>query len=198
MEGFWSVLLADLHRYAGRRSAREFVRRYLFTAGFTYTVWFRTAHWFAVRAGPLNRVLYVIAWAMLRRHSRRFGIQIPPRTTIGPGLLISHFGSIVLNEDVVIGRNCNLSHDVTIGRSYRGAREGCPRIGDHVYIAPGAKIFGSVTIGDFAAIGANCVVTKDVVARGVVVGIPGRVVSTDGSDGYVVNVSREAVRIPPP
>ena len=198
MHGFWSVLLADLYRYAGRRGVREFIRRYLFTAGFTYTVWFRAAHWFAVRRGPLYRMAYLVAWAMLRRHSRRFGIQIPPRTTIGSGLLISHFGSIVINEDVVIGSNCNLSHDVTIGRSYRGSRQGCPRIGSHVYIAPGAKIFGNVSIGDHAAIGANCVVTTDVVDRGVMVGIPGRVISTDGSDGYVVNIPEAPVRSPTP
>ena len=91
------------------------------------------------------------------------------------------------NGRMVIGENCNLSHDVTIGVSRRGKTPGVPAFGSNVYIGPGAKIFGNIHIGSYAAIGANCVVTKDVPDYGVVVGIPGRVISFDGSDGYVNN-----------
>ena len=38
-----------------------------------------------------------------------------------------------------------------------------------------------------AAIGANCVVTSDVPKNGVVVGVPGSLISSRGSDGYVEN-----------
>ena len=91
------------------------------------------------------------------------------------------------NGRMVIGENCNLSHDVTIGVSRRGKTPGVPSFGNNVYIGPGEKIFGNIHIGSYAAIGANCVVTKDVPDYGVVVGIPGRVISFDGSDGYVNN-----------
>ena len=37
------------------------------------------------------------------------------------------------------------------------------------------------------AIGANCVVTKDAPDNSVVVGIPGKVISMEGSEGYVNN-----------
>jgi len=60
-----------------------------------------------------------------------------------------------------------------------------PEIGDNVYIGPGAKIIGNIKIGNNAAIGANCVVTKDVPENGVVVGVPGRVISFEGSAGYI-------------
>lgn len=106
---------------------------------------------------------------------------------IGPGLYIGHHGGIVTNEEMQIGKNCNLSHDVTIGVSRRGERAGVPVIGDNVYIGPGAKIFGKITIGNNAAIGANCVVTKDVPENGVVAGIPGKVISYEGSAGYINN-----------
>jgi len=82
---------------------------------------------------------------------------------------------------------CNRSHQVTIGVSRRGARAGVPRIGDNVYIGPGAKLFGAIVVGDNAAIGANCVVTRDVPENGVVVGVPGRVISYEGSQGYINN-----------
>ena len=58
-------------------------------------------------------------------------------------------------------------------------------IGDNVYIGPGVKIFGNIRIGNNAAIGANGVVNKDVPDNGVVVGVPGKVVSLKGSSGYI-------------
>jgi carbonic anhydrase/acetyltransferase-like protein (isoleucine patch superfamily) len=44
---------------------------------------------------------------------------------------------------------------------------------------------GAVHVGDDVAIGANCVVTDDVPDHAVVVGVPGRVISFEGSAGYV-------------
>jgi serine O-acetyltransferase len=58
-------------------------------------------------------------------------------------------------------------------------------------------IIGNVEIGDNVAIGANCVVTKDIPDNAVVVGIPGKVLSLDGSEGYVTRTDypRRAFRI---
>jgi len=100
-------------------------------------------------------------------------------------LYIGHPGGIVVNSDSTIGANCNLSHNVTIGKASRGPRLGCPTIGDNVYVGTGAVIFGSITIGSRAAIGANSVVNKDVTAGTVVAGAPAKVVSSKGSWGYV-------------
>jgi len=111
------------------------------------------------------------------------------KTQIGPGLYIGHQGGIVINEQVVIGKNCNLSQQVTIGVSRRGERAGVPTIGDNVYLGPGAKIFGKIQVGNNAAIGANCVVTRDVPDNGVAVGIPAKVISYEGSTGYINNTN---------
>ena len=86
---------------------------------------------------------------------------------------------------MIIGKNCNLSHGVTIGVNRRGERQGVPTIGDNVYIGPGAKLFGGISVGDNVAVGANCVVTHDVPENGVVVGVPGRIISYEGSQGYI-------------
>jgi len=72
-------------------------------------------------------------------------------------------------------------------RGHQCARPGVPTIGDNVYIGPGAKLFGAIVVGDNAAIGANCVVTHDVPENAVVVGIPGKVISYEGSQGYINN-----------
>lgn len=80
----------------------------------------------------------------------------------------------MVNHRVRIGRNCNISHGVTLGQANRGRRTGVPVIGDGVYIGPGAKVVGAVTVGDNVAIGANCVVVDDVPDNAVVAGVPGR------------------------
>ena len=122
---------------------------------------------------------------MLRHYAIRFGIDISPDAQIGSGFYIGHFGGIVVNRDVVIGDNCNLSHGVTLGQSNRGDKAGCPTIGNNVYIAPGAVVVGRIHVGDFAAIGANAVVIGDVAEHTAVGGIPARAISSEGSEGYV-------------
>jgi serine O-acetyltransferase len=122
---------------------------------------------------------------MLHHYTIRFGIDISPDAQIGSGFYIGHFGGIVVNREVVIGNNCNLSHRVTLGQQNRGDKVGCPLIGNNVYIAPGAVVIGRIRVGDFAAIGANAVVVSDVAERTTVGGIPARPISSFGSEGYV-------------
>lgn len=76
----------------------------------------------------------------------------------GRPILGHKLNGIVIASGAIIGKNCYLSHQVTIGRS----RGGAPIIGDNVYIGPGAKIFGDIRIGNNVRIGANCVVFEDI------------------------------------
>jgi serine O-acetyltransferase len=114
------------------------------------------------------------------------GVSIPPQTRIGPGLYIGHFGGIILNGDAILGQNCNLSQNVTIGVGGRGSSRGCPTLGDRVYIGPGAKLFGAIVIGNDVAIGANAVVTRGLPDNSVAVGVPARIVDTRGSFDLVM------------
>lgn len=113
------------------------------------------------------------------------GIDIPVDADIGPGLYIGHYGGIVLHPRTVLGENCNLSQGVTIGEGGRGENRGVPRIGNRVYIGPGAKVFGNITVGDDVAIGANAVVTRSLPDRAVAVGIPARVINLNGSADFI-------------
>lgn len=114
------------------------------------------------------------------------GIDIPLETQIGEGLYIGHFGGIIVHPSAIIGRNCNLSHGVTIGEGGRAEGRGVPTIGDRVYIGAGAKIFGAITVGNDVAIGANAVVSMSVPDGAVVGGIPARILSNAGSHEFVV------------
>ena len=92
----------------------------------------------------------------------KWGISLRRASEIGEGFYIGHYGGIFIAGDAKIGKNVNVSQDVTIGVSGQGNNRGCPVIGDNVYIAPGAKLFGKINIGNNVKIGANTVVHKDV------------------------------------
>ena len=173
--GLLKYLKADASRYRC-----SFGKAY-FIPGFKYKFWMRLTKYFYGK----SKVLHVLAKLKLHSLMYRYGIEIPWITDIGPGFYIGYFGGVVVNGGAKIGMNVNISQGVVVGVHNRGDWKGVPVIEDCVYIGPGAKIFGSVKIGKGAAIGANAVVTKDVPENGVAVGIPARVISFNGSAGYV-------------
>jgi serine O-acetyltransferase len=190
LQGFWR---ADLYRHTGETLWRHLLGHILFSDGgdrfsdgAKYVFYLRLCRYLKTeRPRVVFWPLYRIAMRMFIRYKYKFGCSIPHSTSIGRGLYIGHIRDIVISERAVIGDNCNLSQGVTIGEANRGRRKGTPIIGRNVYIGPGAKIVGAVRVGDYVAIGANCVVTDDVPDYAVVVGVPGRVISFDGSAGYV-------------
>jgi serine O-acetyltransferase len=126
------------------------------------------------RGGLLRRVKS--RWHVLwyRFWSAVCGAEIDLKVQIGGGLLIPHPNGIVIFPDVVIGANCLIFQQVTLGIG--GRIPGCPVIGGHVDVGAGAKILGGVTIGDHAKIGANAVVLDDVPSGATAVGVPARIV----------------------
>lgn len=100
------------------------------------------------------------------------GADVPLHTQIGGGLLMPHPNGIVIHPHAIIGPNCLLFQQVTIGAT----KGGIPYIGGHVDIGAGAKIIGPVKIGDNVEIGANAVVTRDIPSGSVVAGIPARII----------------------
>lgn len=145
----------------------------------------RTEYCMNCGRGPLSRLYLLYLRFRLSRAGRRLGFDIP-LNAFGPGLSIPHCGTIVVNGGVKVGRNCRLHVCVNIG-AFRG---GTPRIGDNVYIGPGAKIFGGVTIGDNVVIGANAVVNKDVPPNVTVAGVPAKIISQKNS-GSLLPVLRK-------
>ena len=110
------------------------------------------------RGGLVAAVRWRLAAARWRMWTIIGGISIPLRSQIGGGLQMAHTNGIVINVKSRIGCNCDIFQGVTIGE----ARGGCPTIGDHVTIGPGATILGAVRIGDGARIGPNSLVIHDV------------------------------------
>lgn len=180
----YQIIKKDLYRYGGKSNIKTFIKFYFTNAGFKYIFLIRMCKYYKTKI----KIIYWYYKLLLKHYSYKYNMQIPVNTCIGAGLKIVHFGGIVINDEAVIGKNVNISHQVTIGKKLRGIKSGCPIIGDNVYIAPGAKIIGKIKIGNNVAIGANSVVTKDIPDDAVVVGIPARVISYQGAKEYVNNV----------
>jgi serine O-acetyltransferase len=98
------------------------------------------------------------------------GAEIPLNTSgLSGGLILPHPTGVVLHPDSVVGPNCALFQQVTLGI---GPRAGAPTLGGAIEVGPGAKILGGVIVGDGALIGANAVVVDDVPAFHVATGNP--------------------------
>ena len=105
-----------------------------------------------------------------------FGIEVPPRISIGPGLVLMHTQGTVIGA-ACIGENVTIYHQVTLGAvvmdfAYTPALR--PQVGDGVVIGVGAKVLGGITLGIGSVIGANAVVLKNVPAGHTAIGVPAK------------------------
>lgn len=139
-------------------------------------LFFRISNW-SLSLNPASRALsapvraiykIIVGWLL--------GIDIPPETSIGPGLRIMHGTGLVVHAKAEIGRGCTLRHGVTLGITGARARlDGPPLLGDFVDVGSGAQILGPVRIGRGTVIGAGSVVLRDVPAGATAVGNPARI-----------------------
>lgn len=174
-----------------RDDYREYLRADLTANGlerWTFDMRFRRPEVHYLRL--MRKLEYLLASpgviARIRRSAVRFefmrasvstGISIPPRV-FGKGLGIAHYGSVVVHSRVRAGAFCRINSATNIGV---GEGDGVPTLGDHVYISPGAVIYGGIQIGDRVVIGANAVVGRDVVDDVTVGGVPARVIAERNS-----------------
>lgn len=72
--------------------------------------------------------------------------------------------SIMVSKKAVIGSDCTILHNVTIGSNTFDDSKNCgfPVVGDNVFIGAGAIIVGGVHIGNNVRIGAGCIICEDV------------------------------------
>ena len=143
-------------------------------AGFHAMLAYRVSHWLKAHRVPfLPRFLSQLArWLT--------GIEIHPSAKIGQGFFIDHGMGVVIGETAEIGDFVTLFQGVTLGGTGKERGKRHPTVGNHVVIGAGAKILGGISIGDNVKIGANSVVLKNVAANSTVIGVPARVVKTQG------------------
>lgn len=127
---------------------------------------FRFGHYFYGRnpKSPLTLLIRLLMKITINQNN-----HFPLQAKIGKGIRLPHLMGIVISSNVVIGEDCTIFHQVTIG-SNDLIDNNAACIGDGCYIGAGAKIIGAVNIGNHVRIGANAVVTKDIPDNSTVVG----------------------------
>src|SRR3546814_62278 len=137
----WALIQSDLYRYAGSVRFHAFMKHYLFTPGFKYTVVMRLCGYLKQRRWA-KWTLYPPLKLLLLRYRYKYGIAIPEYTKVGPGFFINRFGGVMVNGDAVIGANCNVTHGAMLGQLNRGPNAGSPVLGDDVFLAAGCNVIG--------------------------------------------------------
>ncbi|MDH5670020.1 MAG: serine O-acetyltransferase [Nitrospira sp.] len=108
------------------------------------------------------------------------GVEIHPSAKIGTGFFIDHGMGVVIGETAEIGDYVTLFQGVTLGGTGKERGKRHPTLGNHVVVGAGAKILGGINIGDNVKVGANSVVLKNVPPNSTVIGVPGRIIKSQG------------------
>lgn len=121
--------------------------------------------------------LYFLARLISQISRTLTGIEIHPGAQIGKRLFIDHGMGVVIGETAIIGDDCLIYHQVTLGGMSAKDEKRHPTLGNNVMVGTGAKVLGNIHIGDNVKIGANCIVIKDVEAGKTIIGVPGEILA---------------------
>ena len=109
---------------------------------------------------------------------RKYGFSLKPNN-FDKGLMILHLGSILVNANTRVGKNCCL-HINTSFVSTNGSID-APVLGDNCKIGIGATLVGGIKLGNNVSIGAGAVVVdsfnEDTITLG---GVPAKIISHKG------------------
>ena len=117
------------------------------------------------------------------------GIEIHPGAQIGSDFFIDHGAGVVIGETAEIGNNVTMYAGVVLGGTSLEPKKRHPTIGNNVVLGTGAKLLGPIKVGDNVRVGANSVVVKDVPPNSVVVGVPGKIISREGSKVTTIDLA---------
>ncbi len=97
--------------------------------------------------------------------------------SFGYGLIIPHYGTIVINSKIRAGNYCVLHTSICIGGSNKV-------FGDGLYMGAGAKIMGTLTLGNWVSVAANSLVNKSFGDNVLLAGMPAIIKRTNYPKWY--------------
>lgn len=104
--------------------------------------------------------------------------SIAPGVVVMPGAVVGAGATILANA--IVNTNASVDHECVVGESCHIA-PGCTIAGravieEGVFVGAGATVIDGVSIGAWTTVGAGAVVTRDLPANCVAVGVPARVI----------------------
>ena len=126
----------------------------------------RRARWFYLHK------MNFIATLIFRYMRLVYSCEIPYTCEIAPTGRFAHNAlGVVINSSSVIGENCTIYQNVTIGN--RNSSKG-PILEEGVLVGANATILGNITIGKGSKIGGGAIIVKDVKPGSTMISAPAR------------------------
>ena len=142
----------------------------LFSTG-THIVWAHRRHHWLWAHGWRRTALW-----LAKRMRRRLGADIHPAAQIGRRFTIDHGFGVVIGGTSVIGDDCLIYQDATLGMTGKHGGKRHPTLGNGVMVGAHATLLGDISVGDHAKVAAGSVVVHDVPSDVTVAGVPAKVV----------------------
>lgn len=155
-------------------AARNGFEVYFLYSGFKAVRSHRKANWFY-----RHNLKFIARW-ISQRSRHKTGIEIHPGATIGKGCFIDHGMGVVIGETAILGDNCTIYQNVTLGGTGKDTGKRHPTLGNNVLVGSGAKVLGPFKVGDNARIAAGAVVLSEIPPNSTAVGVPAKVVRING------------------
>ena len=131
----------------------------------------RKLSYYSDAKGGINRLISAFWRFKYRRLGLKLGFSIG-YNVFGYGLVIPHYGTIVIGHSNVIGNYCVLHTSICISDNHKV-------IGNGLYCSTGVKMTSPLTLGNGISIGANSVVNKSVEQDNVMIaGAPAKVIKS--------------------
>ena len=158
-----------------------------------FLVEMRKCSYYKHQKGLLSKLLFVVHYRKFRKLGLKLGFSIG-YDSLGYGVVIPHYGTIVVGESNRIGNYAVLHTSTCISDNGK-------IIGNGLYLSTGAKITSKIKLGNNISIGANSLVNKDCEQDNVLLGgMPAKVIKQEETwyirDSFDAKVKRiEELRI---
>jgi serine O-acetyltransferase len=137
----------------------------------------RFGNWrMSVEPKVLRAPLSLMYRTMARYVRNHYGIELPFAVRVGRRVAIDHQSGIVIHGYTVIGDDCRIRQNTTMGVRSLDDPNAAPILEQGVDVGAGAVIVGRITIGAGASVGANAVVLQDVPPGALAIGVPAKIV----------------------
>ena len=112
----------------------------------------------------LRRLMLAYWWRCFSALGLKLGFSIGPNS-LGYGVVIPHYGTIVVHGDARIG-NFAVLHTCTC------VAGGDKIIGDYFYLSTGSQVVGNIKIGDGVTVAAHSLVNRSAESHTLLAGVP--------------------------
>jgi serine O-acetyltransferase len=144
-----ALIKSDLYRYYGGLDWKAFWQVCLKQRGFVLSLFYRITRFCHLNGFKFRLALSIVMFRLLKEF---YNTDFSYRCSVGSGLRITHLYGLTVGKGSILGKNINLSHNITLGSKLIQGVDYYPRLGNNILVSTGAVLLGNMTVGDGAVI----------------------------------------------